>query len=213
MRVANLDMTDPNQNCPAGFRQVTRTTVPLRTCGRPGPAGCVSTTFQTYGVAYSHVCGRVIGYQDQSPDAFSATEPIDSAYVDGVSLTHGQSPQQHIWTFAGALDELHSNSDRCPCSVPGASFSGMIPSFVGQDYFCATGNRGSFQSGVFYADDPLWDGQGCGGTSTCCEFNNPPWFCRQLPQSTTDDIEVRICASSPTSDEDTPLEQIEIYIR
>ena len=58
MRVANLDMTDPNQNCPAGFRLVTRTSAPLRTCGRPGPgSGCVSTTFQTYGVRYSHICG------------------------------------------------------------------------------------------------------------------------------------------------------------
>ena len=60
MRVANLDMTDPNQNCPAGFRLVNRTSAPLRTCGRPGPVGCVSTTFQTYGVEYSHVCGRLV---------------------------------------------------------------------------------------------------------------------------------------------------------
>ena len=29
MRVANLDMTDPNQHCPAGFRQVNRTSPPL----------------------------------------------------------------------------------------------------------------------------------------------------------------------------------------
>ena len=48
MRVANLDMTDPNQNCPDGFRLVSRTTPPLRTCGRPGP-GCVSTTYPTWG--------------------------------------------------------------------------------------------------------------------------------------------------------------------
>ena len=70
MRVADLDMTDPNQNCPAEFRLVTRTSAPLRTCGRPGPVGCVSTTFPTYGVEYSHVCGRVIGYQDGTPGAF-----------------------------------------------------------------------------------------------------------------------------------------------
>ena len=38
MRVANLDMTDTSQNCPAGFRLVNRTSAPLRTCGRPGPA-------------------------------------------------------------------------------------------------------------------------------------------------------------------------------
>ena len=27
---------------------------------------------------------------------------IDRYYVDGISLTHGQSPRQHIWSFAGA---------------------------------------------------------------------------------------------------------------
>ena len=31
---------------------------------------------------------------------------IDSNYVDGVSLTHGSNPRQHIWTFAAALDEF-----------------------------------------------------------------------------------------------------------
>ncbi len=69
MRVANLDMTDPNQNCPDGFGLVSRTTP--RTCGRPGP-GCVAITYPTYGVEYSRVCGRVIGYQDKSPKAFES---------------------------------------------------------------------------------------------------------------------------------------------
>ena len=53
-RVASLDMTDPSQQCPGGFRLVTRTTAPLRTCGRPGPAGCVSTTFSVHRIEYSH---------------------------------------------------------------------------------------------------------------------------------------------------------------
>ena len=220
MRVANLDMTDPNQNCPAGFRLVSRTSAPLRTCGRPGPVGCVSTTFQTYGVEYSHVCGRVIGYQVQSPDAFGhfANHPggteIESVYVDGVSLTHGQMPRQHIWTFAGAVDERAKGSALpyiCPCTRPGIPYNRTIPSFVGQDYFCDTG-KGDIEL-TFHYNDPLWDGQGCGGNSTCCEFNNPPWFCRQLPQPTTDDIELRLCGDEITSNEDTPIEQVEIYIR
>ena len=221
MRVANLDMTDPNQNCPAGFRLVNRTSAPLRTCGRSGPLGCVSITFLTYGVEYSHVCGRVIGYQDGSPDAFGqytnhpgGTE-IDSVYVDGVSLTYGQTPRQHIWTFAGAVEESTRDSALqyiCPCTRPGISYTGTIPSFVGQDYFCDTGSREAVGP-IFYHNDPLWDGQGCGGNSTCCEFNNPPWFCKQLPQPTTDDIELRICGDEITSSEDTPIEQVEIYIR
>ena len=108
MRVANIDMTDPNQQCPDGFRQISRTEPPLRTCGRHNYiTGCVSTTFPVYGIQYSHVCGRIIGYQIGSPTAFyffAAFEGhgIDSYYIDGISLTHGQSPRQHIWSFACA---------------------------------------------------------------------------------------------------------------
>ena len=212
MRVANLDMTDPTQNCPAGFQLIDRTSPPLRTCGRPGPAGCVSMAFQTYGVNYSHVCGRVIGYQHQSPDAFHRSN-IDLTYVDGISLTHGQSPRKHIWTFAGAIDETSTGSGVCPCTQSDIYYTGAsIASFVGQDYFCDTGSRRPFQYGVFYADDPLWDGQGCEGNSTCCEFNIPPWFCKPLPQPTTDDIELRLCGDEGTDNEDTPVEQVEIYV-
>ncbi len=58
MRVANLDMTNPNQNCPEELRLVNSTEPPLRTCGRvEGQAGC---TYSTYGVEYSKVCGRII---------------------------------------------------------------------------------------------------------------------------------------------------------
>ena len=218
MRVASLDMTDPNQECPAGFQLVTRTSAPLRTCGRSGSAGCVSTTFQTHGVEYSHVCARVIGYQHSSIDAFGGDgirgATIDSVYMDGVSLTHGQSPRQHIWTFVGAHDEAGTIISRhCPCTRSDIPYTETIPSFMGQDYFCDTGSRGRAQFGVFYANDPLWDGQGCGSVSTCCEFNNPPWFCKQLPQPTTDDIELRICGDEAASNEDTPIEHVEIYIR
>ena len=223
MRVANLDMTDPNQNCPTRFRLVSRTSAPLRTCGRPGPAGCVSTTFQTYGVEYSHVCGRVIGYQFGTPDAFNeeftSIVSIDSTYVDGVSITHGQSPQLHIWSFIGAHDEGGADGNRlriCPCTRSDIPYTGSISSssFVGQDYFCDTGSRETIPDRhlTFYPDDPLWDGQGCGSNSTCCEFKNPPWFCRQLPQLTTDDIELRLCGNEKTSNEDTPIKQVEVYI-
>ena len=73
-RIANLDMTDPNQNCPNGFRLVNRTEPPLRLCGRPGNefTGHVTATFPTHGIEYTHVCGRVIGYQFGNTDAFLA---------------------------------------------------------------------------------------------------------------------------------------------
>ena len=217
MRVANLDMTDQHQSCPSGFKLITS---PRRTCGRPGPVGCVSTTFPVHGVQYSRVCGRVIGYQFSSPSAFypysnGGQQNIDGHYVDGVSLTYGNSPRQHIWTFAAAINEVNFAGSIwvCPCTDPYAAFTGSVPPFIGQDYFCETGSRRSYQSGRFYSEDPLWNGLGCGPRSTCCGFNNPPWFCKQLSQSTTDDIELRLCSDEPISDEDTPLEIVEIYIQ
>ena len=211
-------MTDPRQQCPYGFRLVTRNTAPLRTCGRPdNTIGCVSTIFPVYGIEYSQVCGRVIGYQDETPDAFAnyfdnRSIAIDDNYVDGVSLTYGQSPRQHIWTFAAAGGETYTNSISCPCIQLVIGFSGKVPPYIDQDYFCDTGSRNQSEH-LFYTEDPLWDGQGCGDTSACCSFNNPPWFCKQLPQSTQDDIELRLCADQGTFDEDTPLEFVEIYIK
>ena len=89
---------------------------------------------------------------------------------------------------------------------------------IGNDYFCESGNPATTWTNILYASDPLWDGQGCGSPS-CCELTSPPgvtapWFCKQLPQATIDDIEVRICGDElGASVEDTPVELIELYIR
>ena len=134
--------------------------------------------------------------------------------MDGVSLTHG-SPREHIWTFAAAEDEPQTGGpvDSCPCITGSDQVTRGIPSFVGENYFCDTGSRERFQSGVFYSADPLWDGAGCGPQNTCCSFNNPPWFYRELPQPTDDDIEMRVCRSFSRFDEDIALESADIYVR
>ena len=67
--------------------------------------------------------------------------------------------------------------------------------------------------GTFYPDDPLWDGENCGLTSTCCEFNNPPWFCKELEMTSVSDIRVSMCGNGAVISEDTPIELIEIYIQ
>ena len=88
-----------------------------------------------------------------------------------------------------------------------------IPSFVGSDYFCDTGDHNTGYAPIIYPSDPLWNGHGCSGQDSCCTFNNPPWFCKQLPDSATDDIEVRICAGEAASNEDSPIRLIELYIK
>ena len=210
MRVAHLDMTDTNQHCPSGFRLIIS---PKRTCGTPG-SRCVSTTFPLNGVKYSRVCGKIKAYQYGSPDAFYYANhiTIDNYHVDGISLTHGQTPRKHIWTFAAAVDETMSNNNRCPCTKTNSQYTGVVPPFIEQDYCCDTGSTYGWQRQFYYAD-PLWDGSGCGPNSRCCGFNNPPWFCKQLPQPTTDDIEMRVCVDQANSNEDIALETVQIFVQ
>ena len=204
MRVANLDLTDSSQSCPTGFKLATS---PKRGCFRTTAPGCTSITFGSHSITYSKVCGRVIGYYHRSLDAFwpyynNRHITLDGAYVDGVSITHGRSPRQHIWTFAGAHG-ANANELACPCTRTGVRYTGVVPPFINNEYFCEHGTT----------TEPMWDGGDCPSTSTCCTFNNPPWFCKQLSQNTTDDIEVRVCADQTSGDEDLQIEVIELYVQ
>ena len=220
-RVAFVNMTASSQQCPGEFMEVSNSRV--RACGRQttGSGGCNSATFSVLGMEYQHVCGRIVGWQIGHPDAFYGGtllgQGIDSYYIDGISITYGGPPREHIWSLAGTPREMNPDSQvLCQCSNTGVSGVLAPPSFVGNDYYCETGIDYSFGhvQGAFYEDsDPLWDGEGCGSTSTCCDFNNPPWFCKQLPEPTTEDIEVRVCDQQGTQTDDTPFELIEIYIR
>ena len=44
------------------------------------------------------------------------------------------------------------------------------------------------------ADSTLWDGKGCSSFDMCSRKGGP-WFCKNLPEPTTDDIELCICAT------------------
>ena len=68
MRVASINMTDASSTCPAGL---TTLTSPRRRCAMNiNGGGCSSAVLPVQGVEYSQVCGKIIGYQDKSPDAF-----------------------------------------------------------------------------------------------------------------------------------------------
>lgn len=220
-KVAHLDMRDPTHKCPPGLTE--RTESGKRECGRTsrGPfMGCTSITYPTHNVEYKQVCGKVIGYHYGYLRAFWAyvyftdrNLTLEDAYVDGVSITHG-NPRKHIWTFAGTWGEGALNHFACPCTHDNPNYSGVIPPFLEDNYFCDTGRQfGEPDLGaVLRPAHPLWDGQEC-GTGSCCTFNSPPWFCRELPAPTTDDIELRVCRSFNIVNVDTPIEQIQLYIR
>ena len=157
-RVASLNMTDRSQQCPGEWiLRSNYSSEQMRLCGSSTSriSGCLSATFSTHGISYSHVCGRITGYQYATTDAFYSSSPqqnpsilIDSYYVDGVSLTHGPpGARQHIWTFAAGLSEpqLNNNPWVCPCADRDSQM--YVPSYVGNDYFCESGNPGTCVSG------------------------------------------------------------------
>ena len=188
MRVANLDYTKSGQQCPHGF---IKSGLGLLYCKRDNSSrGCSKVEFRMYTFNYSRICGRVIGKRFKSLDAFTGGN-ISTNYVDGVSLTHG-TPKQHIWTFAAA-----SKENQCPCNQTTGQ-QRRPPAIVGNDYFCDTRN--------------LWNGV-CSGSSACCSFNSPPWFHKQLPQPTTNDIEMRICRNEERDNEDVLIQIVEIYVQ
>ena len=221
-RVAFVNMTDPNQQCPSGL--ALNPSYTKRTCGRTNASAaagtCDSTSFSVGdGATYSRVCGRIIGYQLGATSAFypynrNAATTIDSYYVVGVSLTHGSpGARQHIWTFAAGLTEVDGSfiTELCPCSTTG---NVRIPPFVGNDYFCESGFNTTWNyQFVLFPDDALWDGQNCRAGTTCCQFNTPPWFTKDLPSSTSDDIELRLCHNYRSGISDVPLELIELYVK
>ena len=211
-RVAYLNMTEPLQQCPSAWREYN--TSGVRACGRKDSStGSCAAEFYCTNRQYSRVCGKIIGYQFESTDAFRRLTDFDGRGLDGVIISHGEQ-QDHIWSFvAGLTEENSAKSDsKCPCSsVPGTG----SPMDIGDKYFCESGNPNDrFEEGRLYSSDPLWDGQQCDSEGSCCGgTQSPPWFSVQLPAPTTDMIEVSICCDQETEDEDTPVELIEIYVQ
>ena len=200
MRVIELDMTNESTQCPSGLRQHDNN---LRTCGinSDSPLSCSSATFNLNGIKYSSVYGVIRAYGCGSTDAYSIAErrssnlDIDSNYVDGISLTYGMTPRQHIWTFAVG----HSNCENSPSFVHNDDYCGNIDTASS----CNSDNKNIIR----------WNRGSCGTQSQCCSLNNPTQFYKQLPQPTTDDIEMRLCRDEQASNENIFINKIDIYVQ
>ena len=212
-RIAYLDMTQPSARCPSSLTEHSNSSTGQRACGRSSDRGCSSLIFPSKR-KYSQVCGQVVGYQQGSMDSFAPNridvKTINDVYVDGISITHG-NPRQHLWTYAvGLREKVTSSCNRCPGDIADYPVS-CIPDFVGIDYYCETGWVSSFNNGRHVVwDDPLWDGKGC-HLSTAHSCDRYGWFHKQV-NTTTDYIEVRLCTSEDTSNEDVLAEVIEIWV-
>ena len=215
-RVAYLNMTESGATCPPGLSQYQYNNIDHGLCGRQNfsSGGCNSTIFSTFDLKYYKVCGQVRGYQYVSTDAFhSLSKGVDSYYVDGVSITYGQNPRTHIWTYASGLTEAHEDVYSCPCNTGYTGGQNVASPFISDNYYCESGASLSWKY-VLYVNDPLWDGKNCDNReASCCTNSKMPWFYRVLDDITQDDIELRVCSDESFHDEGTPLDIIEIYVR
>ena len=187
MRVFHLNMSNPQDQCPPyHFRTVTGEG--LRLCGKSSDSVCNSMYPTASGYAYSRVCGSFIGYAYRTPDGFFRHVchncPLSESYLDGFSITYGSSYyRRHLWSLA--MDAYHRTAPRC-----------TPPTFVGGNYFCEAPTRHAHNS--LFSHDPLFAGRR---------------FCVELPERTTERLEIRICADQTLADEDPLLQFAELYIQ
>ena len=95
-RVAYVNMTQPGATCPQGLEQ--QSLNGNEYCGRFSPGeGCVSAAIDT-SFSYQQVCGRVAGYEEDSPDGFRPFNEhnltINQVYFEGLFIMTG-TPRQH----------------------------------------------------------------------------------------------------------------------
>ena len=226
-RVAYVNMSQSGATCPQGLTQ--RNLSGLTLCGRmdgnydpvpPYGGGCQSTVFSTLGLSYSQVCGQLRGYQLGTPSAFysyyaNSSNTTDGVYVDGVSITYSCAPRKHIWSYAVGTNLVFASGveANCPCNDGN---NNIAPPFVGSDYYCETGDNDDTccDNDFLYSNDTLWDGQQCPGEEApCCTHPNMPWFNKTLSETTTEDIELRLCEDQVVADEDTLVQVIELFVR
>jgi len=213
-RIAYLNTTQEH-SCPSPWSSIIIPGTSKQVCRTPYNPGCYSVSFSTYDMSYNKICGQVRGYQKGSTDAFHSSvkggKSINNAYTDGLSITFG-SPRKHVWTYAaGISDDGNYPEWNCPC----AHYAGPDPpSFVGDHYYCESGNGGGVSIHSYYYADALWDGKQCfGSNNNCCNHPDMPWFFRQLARSVKEDIEVRNCHLENFTDEDTLVELLEFFVQ
>ena len=209
MTIGFFDMTRHLSKCPSPLKMFLKDG--KKYCRRLS-SGCTSVSFYSRNQQYTEVCGMVEAYQYGSMDAFSpSSTSINSLHLEGISITH-ESPRKHLWSYVVGDDANPTSQrpDTCPCTAEGASST--VPSFIGSDYYCSSGDGGS--GGPLYPSR-LWrtTGPSCVSGSTCCDNPDQPWFKKKLTQPSNENVEMRWCANSSPANEATATTRVELYIR
>ena len=160
--------------CPDGFE--VRDKITLCRCTKTS-IGCCSVIYLSNGMSYLQLCGTVRVYPEGTQDGFNALDITSEVYVDGVNLIYGNCfNKNHIWIYTAAI-KFGSNTRICDqCNY-------RKPSFQGTNFTCTIAHCDNGEN--CYPESP-WgnEAQQCFGNET---------FYRQLSESTTNNIEMRVC--------------------
>ena len=217
MRISYFDTHQPLAECPDPLMRLV--VGGNSYCLQQTANGCDSVFFDVLGTNYSEICGMIMAKQYSHINAFGnapSGATVDDAYAEGILITLG-SPRQHVWTYVVAdvanPPVEYTHRDICPCT--GHASAPQPPSFVGNDYYCDSGNDGdddALEKQLY--NKTLWNSEGpiCSASATCCENPDQPWFRKKLDASVNDNIELRWCADEDLR-EGTATERVELYIR
>ena len=159
-----------------------------------------NASFGTWCIPYTATLGHLVAYQNGSTDGFGDFPPIDidDTYADVVSITvESVTGTEHLFSYAFGFTNGEGADDDSNC--PGVAGGAEPPAFVGSDYLCETGNLSADgPERVWYADTPLFEGA---------------WVQSELSATSTGEVDVRLIATSVTSDEDVGVGEMTLLVR
>ena len=88
--------------------------------------------------------------------------------------------------------------------------------FVGNDYFCESAAAPVHGRAITASTLTTYSGMVKAVELTnnrCCQLNSPPWFTKVLPNTTSDNIELRLCLYDAQYRSNIALELLEIYVK
>ena len=179
-QIVHIDMTDSDHKAQCPYTLCTEFGEQIG-CYK---SGCSALQFNITG-DYTHVCGRVSGYQLGNTTGFKfvgqiGVDPINTStpYADGVLIT-SNNYQEHLWAYVA-----DTTKQRCPCG--GAN---LVPEPISNWYHCNVEKRTEIGW-----DNPLWDKCDTAKYNGCCKGRKMHgWFYRNITQP-INSIEVRWCA-------------------
>ena len=197
-RIAYLNINENPEACSDEFEVISDNPNPPLCRRMDTSAGCSSMVYPSNGMSYSQVCGAVRVHPARTPDGFMPRngQSVNENYVDGVSLTYGTSSNRnHIWTYTAAVTIGGGNRECGNCNEKPRS---TATNFTCTTAYCDNAN-------TCFIPDTLWgsEAQQCFGNET---------FYRQLSESTTDNIEMRVCRDQGRGDEDILISFVELFV-